>query len=109
MNLHTVSETVKVAGQIQETEPLETIRLEQVGVRYRIPSERIGTFKEYMIRRIQRKVQHREFWALQDIDVGVHKGKEFGLIGHDGPGKSTFLALVARVLRPRAGRVVLRG
>ena len=45
MNLHTVSETVKVAGQIQETEPLETIRLEQVAARYRIPSEPIGTFK----------------------------------------------------------------
>jgi ABC-2 type transport system ATP-binding protein len=109
MNLPTVSETVKVEEQVSKTEPLETIRLEQVGVRYRIPSERIGTFKEYMIRRIQRKVQHREFWALQDIDLSVHKGEVFGLIGHNGAGKSTLLKLVARVLRPTAGRVLVRG
>ena len=87
----------------------EVILLENVGVRYRIASERIATFKEYMIRRIQGKVHHREFWALRGVSMSIRKGEVFGLIGHNGAGKSTLLKLLSRVLKPTEGRVVVRG
>lgn len=87
----------------------EMIRLENIGVRYRIPTERIGTFKEYIIRRLQRRVSHREFWALRDVNLSVYRGEVLGLIGHNGAGKSTLLKLVARVLRPVEGRIIVRG
>lgn len=87
----------------------EVIRLEKVSVRYRIPHERIGTFKEYLIRRLQRKVQFDEFLALQDVDLIVYKGEVFGLVGRNGAGKSTLLKLVARVLPPTSGRVWVKG
>jgi lipopolysaccharide transport system ATP-binding protein len=87
----------------------ETIRLENVSVRYRVPQERIGTFKEYMIRWLQRKVQYRSFWALRDVDLSVQKGEVFGLIGKNGAGKSTLLKLISRVLRPTLGRVWVKG
>jgi len=87
----------------------EVIRLEKVSVRYRVPSERITTFKEYMIRRIQGKVQHRAFWALKDVSFEVYQGEVFGLIGPNGAGKSTLLKLIARVLRPTEGRVWVKG
>jgi ABC-2 type transport system ATP-binding protein/lipopolysaccharide transport system ATP-binding protein len=83
--------------------------LDQVGVCYRTPNERIQTFKEFAIRWLQRKVKFREFWALKDVSLSIQKGETFGLIGHNGAGKSTLLKLVARVLRPTAGRVVVRG
>ena len=89
--------------------PAETVQLEKVGVRYRVPSERIATFKEYMIRRIQGKVHYRQFWALKDVDISINKGEVFGLVGNNGAGKSTLLKLVARVLKPTEGRVVVRG
>ncbi|HJW90061.1 MAG TPA: ABC transporter ATP-binding protein [Anaerolineales bacterium] len=89
--------------------PEEVIRLENVGVRYRISSERIGTFKEYIIRRLQRKVHSRDFWALRGVNLSIYRGEVFGLVGHNGAGKSTMLKLVARVLRPMEGRVVVRG
>jgi ABC-type polysaccharide/polyol phosphate transport system ATPase subunit len=62
-----------------------------------------------MIRRLQRKVQNRDFWALREVNLCVNRGEVFGLVGHNGAGKSTLLKLIARVLRPTEGRVVVRG
>jgi ABC-type polysaccharide/polyol phosphate transport system ATPase subunit len=85
------------------------IELESVSVRYRVPEERFGTFKEYIIRRIQGKVKDRDFWALHDVDLQVHAGEIFGVIGRNGAGKSTMLKVVSRVLRPTKGRVRVIG
>ena len=85
------------------------IQLENVSVCYRIPQERIGTFKEYTIRWIQGKVRHHEFLALQDVNLTVGAGEMLGIIGQNGAGKSTLLKLVARVLRPNTGRVWVKG
>jgi len=91
------------------TNPDGVISLESVSVRYRVPQERIGTFKEYMIRWIQRKVKLNSFWALNEVSFNVYKGEVFGLIGQNGAGKSTLLKVVARVLRPTKGRVWVKG
>jgi ABC-type polysaccharide/polyol phosphate transport system ATPase subunit len=85
------------------------IRLDSVSVRYRVPEERYGTFKEYIIRRVQGKVKDRDFWALHDVDLEVRQGEVFGVIGRNGAGKSTMLKVVSRVLRPTKGRVRVIG
>jgi len=85
------------------------IRIEHASVCYRIPKERIGTFKEYAIRLIQRKISHQVFWALQDVNLEIAEGEMVGIIGQNGAGKSTLLKLIARVLRPKTGRVWVRG
>jgi ABC-2 type transport system ATP-binding protein len=109
MNLPTASDIA--LSQTPSIQPAEEIvvRLERVGVRYRVPSERISTFKEYVIRLLQRKVKHRDFWALDDVTLSVQKGEVFGIIGNNGAGKSTLLKLVARVLKPTRGRVWVKG
>ncbi|MCU0484950.1 MAG: ABC transporter ATP-binding protein [Anaerolineales bacterium] len=89
--------------------PREIIRLEKVSVKYRLPSERIGTFKEYIIRFIQRRIRFHSFWALHEVDLSVYPGEAFGIIGNNGAGKSTLLKVVSRVLRPTEGRVVVYG
>lgn len=85
------------------------IYIENVGVRYRGPSEQYASFKDYAIHWIQGKVKHGEFWALHNVNVCVNKGEIFGVIGNNGAGKSTMLKLIARVLQPTRGRVVIRG
>jgi ABC-type polysaccharide/polyol phosphate transport system ATPase subunit len=85
------------------------IDLDGVSVRYRVPEERFGTFKEYIIRRIQGKVNHRDFWALHDVDLKILKGEVFGVVGINGAGKSTMLKVISRVLRPTKGRVWIKG
>ncbi|OGN92800.1 MAG: hypothetical protein A2Z71_00065 [Chloroflexi bacterium RBG_13_50_21] len=85
------------------------IQLENVSVKYRVPQEQIGTFKEYFIRVLERKVKHRSFNALNQVSLKINRGEVFGLIGHNGAGKSTLLKLVARVIRPTIGRVIVKG
>jgi lipopolysaccharide transport system ATP-binding protein len=95
-----------------ERDPLpseEIIRLEDVAVRYRAPSERFNTFKEYLIRTMQGRVKQRSFLALDGVSLSVRRGEVFGLVGPNGAGKSTLLKLIARVLRPTAGRVWVKG
>jgi ABC-2 type transport system ATP-binding protein/lipopolysaccharide transport system ATP-binding protein len=118
MNSHTVSKNHSETEMTSEKKEAfipkpdstyDSIQLENVGVRYRAPSERISSIKEYMIRWAQRKIDHRNFWALDDVNLTVPQGESLGLIGHNGAGKSTMLKLIARVLRPTTGRVIVRG
>jgi ABC-type polysaccharide/polyol phosphate transport system ATPase subunit len=94
---------------VQPASPAEVVRLENASVVYRIPHERIATFKEYAIRLIQGKVKYHSFYALRDVNLTVNRGEVFGLIGQNGAGKSTLMKVIARVLRPSQGRVVVRG
>jgi ABC-type polysaccharide/polyol phosphate transport system ATPase subunit len=112
MNSHTVSKSalkISPKKQIKYSPVAEAIVLEHVGVRYRAPDERIQSLKEYTIRWLQGKIKHRDFWALQDINISIPRGEALGLIGHNGAGKSTLSKLVARVLKPNTGRIVVRG
>ncbi len=85
------------------------IELEHVSVRYQVPDERIGSFKEYIIRSLQNKVRSHDFLALTGVDLVVYKGETFGIIGPNGAGKSTLLKVVSRVLVPKSGRVRIHG
>jgi nitrate/nitrite transport system ATP-binding protein len=46
---------------------------------------------------------------LTGIDLAIRKGEFVSLIGHSGGGKSTLLNLVAGLLKPTAGTVLLAG
>lgn len=95
--------------QLAPEEESPMILLNNVAVRYRVPTERIGTLKEFAIRLLQRKVSFRHFWALGGVDLRINKGDVFGLIGKNGAGKSTMLKVISRVLRPTKGRVQVYG
>jgi ABC-type polysaccharide/polyol phosphate transport system ATPase subunit len=61
-------------------------------------------------RRPRTKGRRRDdLWALQNVDFQVLPGQCMGLIGRNGSGKSTALKLIARILRPTTGRIVVRG
>ncbi|HCU56824.1 MAG TPA: teichoic acid ABC transporter ATP-binding protein [Anaerolineaceae bacterium] len=92
-----------------EPQPDVAILLENVSVQYRIPSEAIGTFKEYIIRLVQGKIKHSSFLALKDINLEIKQGEIFGILGRNGAGKSTLLKVISRVLIPGEGRLWING
>ena len=49
------------------------------------------------------------FWALENINLEVHKGEKVGIIGRNGAGKSTLLKILSRVTTPTKGLVKLKG
>jgi ABC-type polysaccharide/polyol phosphate transport system ATPase subunit len=85
------------------------ISVERASVRYRIPRERIGSLKEYAIRRMKRRLFFDEFEALRDVSLQINAGETVGVIGRNGAGKSTLFRLIARVMPPSVGRVLVVG
>jgi homopolymeric O-antigen transport system ATP-binding protein len=85
------------------------VELTGISVRFVVPTERIVSFKEYVLRRLRNQIRNRELWALKDVDLTIEAGETFGLVGRNGAGKSTLLKVISRVLRPTAGRVIVRG
>ena len=56
-----------------------------------------------------RRPQHKLYHALRDISFAVPDGKSLGIIGLNGAGKSTLLKLLAGILQPTSGEIVVCG
>ncbi|MBD2393348.1 ABC transporter substrate-binding protein [Cyanobacterium aponinum FACHB-4101] len=50
-----------------------------------------------------------EYIALRNIDFSIQKGEFISLVGHSGCGKSTLLNMIAGLLNPTHGGVILEG
>ncbi len=87
-----------------------TIRLSQVFKRFR-RGERMDSLRDLAarcMRRCPRDSTH-DFWALRDVNFAVGRGEAFGIVGPNGAGKSTVLKLLAGILRPTHGQLVVHG
>ena len=47
--------------------------------------------------------------AVKDVSFSVDKGNIFGLVGSDGAGKSTLLRLIATMIKPTQGEILVGG
>ena len=45
--------------------------------------------------------------AVHDLSLSVEQGTIFGLVGSDGAGKSTLLRMVATMIRPASGKILI--
>jgi ABC-2 type transport system ATP-binding protein len=62
-----------------------------------------------MIRLHQLTKAYGRFVAVDAIDLHVPRGELFGFLGPNGAGKTTTLRMIAGILRPTSGRIVLGG
>jgi ABC-type polysaccharide/polyol phosphate transport system ATPase subunit len=56
-----------------------------------------------------RKQHPTIFYALKNVSFRVEPGESLAIVGGNGAGKSTLLSLVARLSRPKEGRVTVKG
>jgi lipopolysaccharide transport system ATP-binding protein len=66
-----------------------------------------GLTKQYPM--ATRNGEKKTFLALDDVSFELSSGEVLGVLGSNGAGKSTLLKILSRVIRPTAGRAVLRG
>ncbi len=55
-----------------------------------------------------RNIKNTRYESLRDISFEINQGEVFGIIGRNGAGKSTALGLIAGVLKPTSGKVIVQ-
>lgn len=84
------------------------ITVESVGIRFTRNRSLRRNFKDLFAGRTRRR-RPDEFWPLRNVSFQVTPGEAIGVVGRNGQGKSTLLKLVAQVMLPDEGRVIVDG
>ena len=50
-----------------------------------------------------------EVKAIENIDFEVYEGEIIGIVGPSGCGKSTLLSIIAGLIKPSSGKVIING
>ena len=83
------------------------IVVEDIWKRFRVYQERPNSLKERVTKLTRDR--YEEFWALKGVSVTVPYGAVYGLVGHNGSGKSSLLRIMAGIHRPTKGTVTTHG
>lgn len=56
------------------------------------------------------KTSHKnDYVALDNVSFNIEKGDVIGIIGRNGSGKSTLLSIIAGIMKPSSGQIVING
>jgi ABC-2 type transport system ATP-binding protein len=77
------------------------ISIRQLSKTYPVPLARL---KKFFRRKATNPVE-----ALRDVSFDVYEGEIFGLIGRNGAGKTTLTKIIATLVQPTSGAVIVRG
>ena len=87
----------------------KAVEIENLSIQFNKSTERIDSFKEYLIKIAKRDLSYEKFWALKNVSLSINRGETVGIIGLNGSGKSTLLKVIAGVLKPAEGNVRVYG
>ncbi len=85
------------------------VEVTDISLAYRRTRHRVSSLKQTAIDTIKRRMAYEEFFALKNVSFDIARGETVSVIGRNGAGKSTLLKVIARVLPPHTGRVIVRG
>lgn len=83
------------------------ISVQNISKVYKLYGSHVDILKEFL--NPFGKKYHQDFYALKDVSFEVKKGETVGIIGENGSGKSTILQIIAGVLTPTNGHVIING
>jgi lipopolysaccharide transport system ATP-binding protein len=87
--------------------PQPIVEFRSVSKNYPIYSSPTARLKELAC--LNRVSFHHDFSALDNVSFEIQRGETFCVVGENGSGKSTLLQIVAGILHPSKGDVVVNG
>lgn len=85
------------------------IDIKDVSMKFKKGTEKIDSFKQYIIKKIKKEIKYNHFTALDGINLKITKGEVIGFVGLNGAGKSTLLKIVSGVQKPTSGSIDVNG
>ncbi len=65
--------------------------------------------KEIVFSHVSYQYPGGQDYALKDVNIVIHPGEKISLVGENGAGKTTFVLLLLKLLRPTEGKILLSG
>jgi ABC-type polysaccharide/polyol phosphate transport system ATPase subunit len=88
--------------------PADLIKATDLGFTYELPRHSAFSLKEFASKLHRREVP-RNVKVLEGVNFNVRPGEVLAVIGKNGSGKSTLLKILAKVLPPSQGKVIING
>ncbi len=87
------------------------VSFNNVSKSYKLNNPVTAGIKNFVInfKHVMRTIRDSSFHVIKNISFEVYRGETFGIIGRNGAGKSTILGLIARVLWPDRGEIIVNG
>ena len=87
------------------------ITFDNVSKSYPLYHHVMGGIKHFLfnLRKGVQSIRKNSFEVFHNISFEIQRGESFGIIGSNGSGKSTTLGLIAGVLKPTSGKVIVKG
>ena len=87
---------------------MNIVEVKNLGKRYAVSHEK-DTLIRNILPYIFRRKYREEFWALRGIDFSLKRGISLGIVGPNGAGKSTLLNILAGIVTPTEGTIMVKG
>ena len=88
---------------------MNVIEAKNISFAYRVLNKQHSSLKTLFRDFLRSKVSIEDYVAIKDITFEIKKGETVAIIGKNGAGKSTLLKILARVINPTTGSILITG
>lgn len=88
---------------------MKLIEAKNISFAYRVLNKQHSSLKTLFRDFLHGRVSIEDYVAIKDITFEIKKGETVAIIGKNGAGKSTLLKILARVIKPTTGSILITG